>query len=569
MAESFSTCVLVSDFNIENLSGYLSADGIGPIVSTTVAPFGHVIPTLLESPSEIWSPRPDVAVIWTRPEGVIESFAELLDGGRPVHDRMLEELDRYTDTLKGVTDRAGVVLVPTWVVPAYQRGLGLMDFKSGGVALALMQMNLHLAERLRDSSNIYVVNAQKWVEAAGAAAFNPKYWYMGKMAFSGRVFKEAALDIKAAVRAASGQARKLIMLDLDDTLWGGIVGEVGWQNLRLGGHDPIGEAFVDFQRALRVLRRRGIVLAISSKNDESVAMEAIRRHPEMVLRPEDFVAWRINWGDKAANIADLVGELNLGLQSVVFIDDQPAERARVREALPEVLVPDWPAEQMLYRQALQSLRCFDAVSISDEDRQRTQMYATQRERDRVRESVGSVEQWLRSLDLTVGIETVKDTNRKRVVQLLNKTNQMNLSTRRLSDVDLAEWLGQGQRAMWCFRVSDQFGDSGLTGILSVDSTDGVARIVDFVLSCRVFGRRIEWVMLRTVIDYAKSLGLKQVVAAYKRTEKNKPCLEFFGRSGFERDNGEDVFRWDTQKPYAAPDFIKVVLSDEALCINGR
>src|SRR5262249_53417094 len=158
-------------------------------------------------------------------------------------------------------------------------------------------------------------------------------WYLGKIPFSNDVFKDAVSDVKTAIRGLSGQSKKLVILDLDDTLWGGIVGDIGWQDLVLGGHHPIGESLVDFQKELKALKNRGILLAVVSKNEESIALEAIRNHPEMVIKERDLVGWRINWNDKAANIADLVRELNIGLDSVVFVDDNPVERARVREAL--------------------------------------------------------------------------------------------------------------------------------------------------------------------------------------------------------------------------------------------
>ena len=193
-------------------------------------------------------------------------------------------------------------------------------------------------------SNAYPLDTGRWLAATGAGAFNPQLWYMGKVPFANAVFQEAAADIRAGLEALSGRSRKLIVLDLDDTMWGGIVGDVGVEQIKLGEHDPIGEAFVDFQNTLRTRRNRGILLAIVSKNEHDIAMQAIAEHLEMVLRPHDFVGWRINWRDKAQNILELVEELNLGLQSVVFIDDNPAERARVAEALPEALVPDWPRD---------------------------------------------------------------------------------------------------------------------------------------------------------------------------------------------------------------------------------
>jgi FkbH-like protein len=396
---------------------------------------------------------------------------------------------------------------------------------------------------------VHVLDAQRWLAAAGAG-YSPKAWYLGKVAFHDAVFAEAAREIKAGLRALGGQMRKLLVLDLDDTLWGGIVGDAGWENLRLGGHDGEGEAFVDFQRAAKALKQRGIALAIVSKNEESVALEAIRKHPEMVLREEDFVAWRINWSDKARNLAEIATELNLGLQSVVFIDDNPVERARVREALPEVLVPEWPVDKLLYPSTLLGLRCFDAASFTREDAERTQLYAAEKKRDALLHQVGSLDAWLEGLQLRVKAEPLAAGNLVRTAQLLNKTNQLNLSTRRLSEAELLDWSKREGHRVWALSVSDRFGDAGLTGIVSLEAEGGVGRIVDFVLSCRVMGRKVEETMLHVAVSHARSLGLRSVEVRYSPTPKNKPTLAFLERSGFQRD-GERFF-WEAGQEYGAP-----------------
>ena len=185
-----------------------------------------------------------------------------------------------------------------------------------------------------------------------------------KIPYISSVFENATMDIVQYIEAIKGKSRRLIILDLDDTLWGGVLGENGWQGLRLGGHDHVGEAFRDFQLALKALSNRGVQLAISSKNDEKLAMDAIDNHPEMILKKEDFVGWRINWNDKAVNIAELSEEINLGLESIVFIDDNPAERGRVSDALKGILVPDWPKDPAMYVETLYSLRCFENTTIS-------------------------------------------------------------------------------------------------------------------------------------------------------------------------------------------------------------
>jgi FkbH-like protein len=274
----------------------------------------------------------------------------------------------------------------------------------------------------------------------------------------------------------------------------------------------------------------------------------------MVLREEDFVGWRINWNDKARNIAELATELNLGLQSVVFVDDNPVERARVREALPEVLVPDWPEDKLLCPSALLALRCFDTPAITREDAERTQLYSAERKRDALMTQVGSLDDWLKGLGIRVKVEPLGAANLARTAQLLNKTNQMNLTTRRLAEPELSEWARGPGRSLWAVTVSDRFGDAGLTGIVSVEADNGVGRIVDFVLSCRVMGRKIEETMLHLAVTDAARLGVSSLEARYLPTAKNKPCLSFFQASGFQSEDGQR-FVWNLQQAFPLPSAI--------------
>ena len=559
MAKPFNPrIVLISDFNLENFAALARTDPAPPAIEVEVAPYGQVFQSLVQEDAEHWSAGPDGALVWTRPEGAIQSFGDFLQMQPGAADAVPAEVEAFAQTLLAASRRLKFLFVAGWVMVPGQRGLGMLDMQSPhGVARMLMRMNLLLAEKLGAAGNVYLLDAQRWLQAGGKKAFSPKHWFPAKIPYATDVFKEAVADIKAALLGLAGQAKKLIILDLDDTLWGGIVGEVGWEKLHLGGHDPIGESFVDFQKALKALARRGVLLSIASKNEEATALEAIETHPEMVLRKRDFAGWRINWGDKAQNIVDLVGELNLGLQSVVFIDDNPAERARIREALPEIMVPEWPRDKLAYTQALHALRCFDAPAISEEDRKRTLLYAAERERKSVRRSVGSIENWLASLEMIVRVETFNDANFERTLQLLNKTNQMNLTTRRLSEKELREWCGGQGRRLWTFRVGDKFGDAGLCGIASEEVAGGEARVVDFLLSCRVMGRRVEETMLWKLIRHAAGQGVDRVVLAYQPTAKNKPCLGFLERSDLER-GPENEFYWDLARSFPVPRGIRIV-----------
>ena len=551
--------VLVSDFNIEPLSGYLKNNEEAPSIISTVAPFGQVINILLDTDNEIWSEYHDFALVWTRPENVLNSFARALDFHYVQIEDILAEIDNFVSALEQILPKVKTILVPTWVIPTFWHGYGMIDMRKGlGLANTLMHMNLHLAEKIDNLQNAFLLNSERWMRVAGEGAFNPKLWYLGKIAFGNKVFKEACKDINSALQGVQGDTRKIIIVDLDETLWGGIVGDAGWENLRLGGHDAIGEAYVDFQKALKSFINRGILLGIASKNEESVALEAIEKNPEMVLGIDDFSCWKINWDDKARNIVELMDDLNLGLQSAVFIDDNPMERARVAEALPEVLVPEWPEDKMLYKQALLSLNCFDTPMISDEDRSRMKMYQSERQRDQTKTSFSSPDEWMKTLEAEVLVESLTSANIKRVVQLLNKTNQMNLSTRRMTETELLDWVKDDRRCLWTFRVSDKFGDYGLTGIASMEQDGQIGKVIDFILSCRVMGRKVEEVMLSVMTSYARSLRLSRMEAKFLPTLKNKPCHDFLKRSVFSTDNAKEMFRLDLDDEYPKPDFIKVI-----------
>ena len=537
-------------------AGLAGNDPAQPLLSAKTTGFGQVIPTLLNEDDSVWHNKRS-AFLWTQPQAISECFAQVIEMHSVDHEEALLEVDKFCDAVIAASHRLETLLLASWHLPVGQRGYGMLDSRPGlGVSSLLARMNLRLAERLNDTNGIYVLDSTRWFQVNKPYA--PKMWYPAKVPFSNEVFKLAIEDVKAALRGVCGDARKIVVCDLDDTLWGGIVGDVGWENLRLGGHDPVGEAFVDLQRELKALTRRGVILAIVSKNTEEIALEAIEKHPEMVLRKADFAGWRINWKDKAQNIYDLIQELNLGLQAAVFLDDNPVERARVAEAFPEVLVPEMPKDKMFYAQVLRKLACFDTPALSHEDRSRALMYNTERgRREALQESkmVGSLDDWLHKLEVTVQVEPISESNRQRAAQLFNKTNQMNLQTRRMTESELVAWASGEKRKLWTFRVSDKFGDSGLTGIVSIELIGDDAYITDFILSCRVMGKRVEEAIVFQTTESARALGAKRLIANYQETNKNKPCLEFWQRSGFDAKE-DQTFVWNLKQEYPKPKTIK-------------
>src|SRR5438445_2152137 len=264
---------VLADFTPEVLVGYLNQGDQPPRLSASTAGFGQVQAAIADPSAPVWAERPDAALIWTRPETVSSSFARLLEGEAVPVPAILEEVSAFGEGLAALKKRTNPVFVAAWTAPAFHRGNGLLEMRAGiGIAGTVARMNVALIESVGTDS-IYVLNTQRWIDAAGKDAVNPKRWYMAKLPFAHAGLKEAAKDLRAMLLRAYGQSRKLLLLDLDDTLWGGIVGEDGWEKLNLGGHDPIGEAFLDFQRALKSLSRQGVLLGIVSKNDEAVALE--------------------------------------------------------------------------------------------------------------------------------------------------------------------------------------------------------------------------------------------------------------------------------------------------------
>jgi FkbH-like protein len=538
--------VLLSDFNLEGLARQLAHTTLPGIATTTRS--SPVMPALAAgSPGAEW-----MAVVWAQPEAISGTFGRARGFEAVDHDRVIEEVTTYARAVALFAEGTRLTFVPTFTLPPWHRGYGPLDFRPGiGIAYLLARMNIALAEALQSSSRVVILDAGRWLNALGSRAWSEKLWHATKSPFTPSLYEQAAADIGAAYSGLAGRARKLIILDLDDVLWGGVVGEAGVDAIRLGGHDHVGESFAAFQRELKGLSRRGIQLAIVSKNDERVAMDAIEQHPEMVLRRADFVGWRINWNDKAENVASLLAEVGLGADAAVFIDDSASERARVASALPAVLVPDWPADPSSYREALNDLRCFDNVAITAEDRARASMYGDERSRQSARSTAQTAAEWLESLELQVTVEPLSPVNLERAAQLFNKTNQMNLATRRMSSDELRAWASDTSHQLMTFRVSDRFGDSGLTGIVGLSFDGRRAHLVDFVVSCRVLGRGVEESMLHVAVDAARRRAAEEIHAQLIPTARNTPCLDFFHRAGW-RSVGTSHFVWPVSAAFPAP-----------------
>ena len=324
----------------------------------------------------------------------------------------------------------------------------------------------------------------------------------------------------SCIRAEMGLSRKLLVLDLDNTLWGGVIGEDGLNGIRLGPPSASGERYQEFQQYLKELKDRGVLLALASKNNQADADDVLRRHPSAVLRPDDFVSTKVNWQDKGTNIRDIATELRLGLDSFVLLDDNPAERSAVRRALPEVIAPEISGEPAESIAALEHGLYFQALSITAEDRARNASYLANAKQAEIYATGASLDEYLASLSMRIEHGPVDAETSIRVTQLINKTNQFNLTTKRYRREEIEACMTSP--AYWCrwYRLKDRFADYGLIAVLIAQMADQHWSVDCWLMSCRVIGREVESFMFRDLVRSAQATGVTRILARYIPTAKN-------------------------------------------------
>ncbi|MDP9160197.1 MAG: HAD-IIIC family phosphatase, partial [Acidobacteriota bacterium] len=329
----------------------------------------------------------------------------------------------------------------------------------------------------------------------------------------------------------TGKIAKAVVVDLDNTLWGGVIGEDGMDGIKLGNEYP-GAAFRDLQRALLDLHQRGILLAVCSKNNRDDAMEALKNHPGMLLKPSHFASMRINWTDKAQNLREIAKELNVGVDALAFLDDNPIERQQVRSLIPEVHVIELPNDPMLFARVIRQNPVFERLVLTAEDQQRGAMYQSQREREELEQKVFSKEDFYRSLQQEAEIAPVTKASLARIAQLTNKTNQFNLTTRRYTEQQISEMISAPGCDCFTISVRDRFGDNGLVGVAITRHIGDVGEIDTFLLSCRVIGRTVETAFLSFLAEQGRRNGARQLRGWFLPTQKNTPARDFYFAHGF-------------------------------------
>jgi FkbH-like protein len=437
----------------------------------------------------------------------------------------VKELLQLVEAIK--KNSKATIVLHNMEVPTYSP-FGIQDNKqSVGFVEAVQACNAQLRDNIKGDSRVFLFDYDGFASLIGKEKLcDPKMYYLGDMKLDMSHFPALADHYLAYIFPSVQLSRKCIVLDLDQTLWGGIVGEDGIGGIQLGP-TPEGRPFWEFQKHLLALYERGIILAINSLNNFDDAIKVIREHPYMVLREEHFAAMKINWEDKVRNFQALAEDLNLTLDSFVFFDNDPVQRERIKRALPEVLVVDLPADPSRYVQTLQSARYFDTLQLTAEDKQRGEFYVA---RKRALE-VQSLDEYLEGLKIEVTMERASELNMERIAQLTQKSNQFNMSTKRYNLDEIRQMAMHEQFHVACFRVKDKFADYGIVGVLILEKSKSEYRIDTFLLSCRVIGLGVE----NKMVAYAKELSQTlPLIAECIPTAKNKPAQDFFKKQDFSK-----------------------------------
>lgn len=522
-------------------------------------PFGQGTQQILDPESDLRVVDPHYVVFLERAEDLLGDLLHATSAPVEVDATVADAVDRYAALLR----RARAALSGRFLVANFESALpspwgGADPQFSWGHRRVIALANARLAECLAELPDTHILDYQGLLLGHGARASNGrKYWYLGRIPFSQPFSTALARVVIGLSLAAEGRTARLVVLDLDNTLWGGVVGDDGMAGLRLGGDFP-GNLFREWQRFLKSLTVRGIALAVCSKNDPEVALEAIETHPDMVLRRGDFAALRINWQDKAENILAICRELGLGPASVMLLDDNPVERERVRRGIPECIVPELPADVSQWIPFLAESPFLQALRVTDEDLMRTRQYT---QMAKMRESAAGfddVDDFLRTLDMRVELFPYDATNKARILQLIAKTNQFNATTRRYTEADLERLVSDRQARVLAISLEDRFIKKEIVGVAIVVPDGATCRIDSFILSCRVLGRGIEHAVLEWIVDRARQEHYAAVLGEVVPTTRNTPVRSLYVDYGFEP-LAEPWFRLDLVDAagYRVPDFIRV------------
>jgi FkbH-like protein len=563
---------ILRSFTVEPILALLRAEAFayGIDLEIHVGDFNTYVQDIVDAQSSLYRFAPDAVILAVRTEDVApdlsRDFADQSpEATRQAADRVAYSYEQWVNSFRQNSQAALIIHALERPTPS---SLGVLDSQSeSGQSGLIRQINRELRRIASAQHGVYILDYDALVARHGSEHWHDeRKWLMARLPIAADHLLHMAREWMRFLVPLTGRTAKCLVVDLDNTLWGGIIGEDGMTGIKLGAEYP-GAAFQSLHRALLDLSRKGILLAICSKNNLDDAMEAIEKHPGMLVRAKDFAAMRINWGDKTQNLREIAEELNIGIDSLAFLDDNPFEREQVRAALAEITVIDISSNPLEYAAAVRDCPVFERLTLSAEDQQRTAMYGEQRQRAGAEQSFQTKEDFFRFLDQAADLEPVTDLTLARVAQLTQKTNQFNVTTRRYSEAQVAEMSRQRDWNIFSIRVRDRFGDHGLVGVAITRDEGEECEIDTFLLSCRVIGRTVETALLAYIAKSAAGRGRERLVGWFLPTKKNAPARDFYCQHGFvELQKNETGTLWMLDlksSTLSAPDWIKLNVTKTA------
>jgi FkbH-like protein len=559
---------ILRSFTVEPLLPLLQASAFssGIDLAIHVSEFNTYVQEIIDPGSPLYTFAPDAVILAVQTRDVAtdlwQDFSSL--GAGQVHAAAARVTGEFRGWLAAFRARSSAQFIIHNLEQPDTPSQGVLDSQmQNSQRRAVEQINCQLRAIAAEYLGVYVLDYDALVARHGRARWrDERKWQTVRLPVSAQCLNHVVDEWLRFLHPLTGKVAKALVVDLDNTLWGGILGEDGIHGIRLGPDYP-GAAYQELQRALLDLYQRGILLAICSKNDYDEAMQALRSHPGMLLKPAQFAAARINWADKAQNLREIAAELNLGSDSLAFLDDSPAERQQIRTLLPEVFVIEPGADPLDFARAVRDCPRFERLRITADDLKRSDHYRAQQERRQLEQSIGSREDFYRSLQQEAEVAPLSGSTLPRIVQLINKTNQFNLTTRRYTEQQLLELLSQPRWHCFSIRLRDRFADNGLVGVAVTHEQEDACEIDTLLLSCRVIGRTVETAFLSFLAQHARQQGARRLQGWFRPTGKNAPAREFYPNSGFQalRQNGEGTL-WSLdlcEKPVSCPEWIRLHL----------
>lgn len=533
---------LLGDTATQFLATSIKGTGVerGYNINLWEAEYNQVERQILDMTSEFYEFNADYTVVFQSTHKLLEKFSLMpAEKQYSLADERIDFVRMLCSSVKGRIIYYNYPEIEDTVFGSYANKV------TSSFTYQLRKLNFELMNLSHEYSNLFICDIAGLQNKFGRDfMFDSTVYVSTEMILSLDALPYVASRTLDIICAAEGKFKKCLILDLDNTVWGGVVGDDGWENIQVGHGLGIGKAFTEFQEWVKKLKNRGIIIAVCSKNNEEKAKEPFEKNPEMVLKLDDIAVFVANWENKADNIRTIQSILNIGFDSMVFLDDNPFERNMVRENVPGVTVPELPEDPGEYLEYLYSLNLFETASYSEGDKDRTKQYQVEAQRVTLQKSFTNEADFLKSLDMVSEVNGFDSFNTPRVAQLSQRSNQFNLRTVRYTENEITAIENNDDYATFSFTLADKFGDNGLICVIILKKQDKETLFVDtWFMSCRVLKRGMENFTLNTIVEYAKNNGFKYIIGEYLPTLKNKMVEEHYPRLGFTKVEGSETAQY--------------------------